>query len=294
MKKIRIIINRVFNIIGRLLPDKIFLQIKYKILMGKKLELSTPVLFSEKMQWLKLYDRKIEYTELVDKYLVKDVVKKELGEKYIIPTLGIWNNFSDIDFKTLPHQFVLKCTHDSGGIIICKDKNKLDMINAKKIIERSLKRNYFYSNREWPYKNVKPRIIAEQYLENGEEGLHDYKVWCFNGEPKYIQYISGRIKNITYEAFYDLNWKKQSFYFHNPILKKDVVKPKNLAELINSARILSKNKPFSRCDFYVLEDGSLKFGEITFFPMSGLETWKPREMDKKIGEMIKIFQENID
>ena len=211
-----------------------------------------------------------------------------MGEKYVTPTLGVWNHFDDVDFDTLPSQFVIKCTHDSGGLIICKDKKLLDISAAKEKIEHCLARNYYSNLREWPYKDVPPRIIAEEYLENNEEGLHDYKVWCFNGEPVYIQYITGRIGDQTYEGFYDLNWELQNFSYHNPLMKEPVKRPDCLEELIWAARELAKNQPFVRTDFYVLEDGSIRFGEITFYPMSGMEHWHPAEMDRILGDMIDL------
>lgn len=146
------------------LPDKAFIKLKYKDKFGKKINLNNPQTFNEKLQWLKLYDRNPEYTKMVDKYEVKKYVASIIGEEYIIPTLGVWNKFEDIDFNKLPDQFVLKCTHDSGGLVICKDKSKLDINEAKKKIEKSLKINYYYLSREWPYKNVKPQIIAEKYM----------------------------------------------------------------------------------------------------------------------------------
>lgn len=154
----------------KVLPDKMYLKICYKLATGKKLDLKNPQTFNEKLQWLKLYDRKPEYTRMVDKYEAKKYVAEKIGEEYIIPTLGVWDHFDEIDFDSLPDQFVLKCTHDSGGLVIVRDKAKLDKVAAKQKIEKSLKRNYYYSGREWPYKDVKPRIIAEKYMEDISSG----------------------------------------------------------------------------------------------------------------------------
>lgn len=175
-----------------------------------------------------------------------------------------------------------------GGVVICRDKECLNENMARKQLECSLKRNYYWLGREWPYKHVKPRIIAEEYLENGGEGLHDYKVWCFNGKVKYIQYITGRLGTHTYEAFYDINWKKQKFSYHNPLMQGEVEKPYYLNELIKCSELFANGVPFVRVDFYVLEDGSLKFGEITFFPMGGMEKWHPESMDEYFGSMIDL------
>lgn len=268
------------------MDDEKYLKLLFRIRVGKALNLEKPETFNEKMQWLKIHNRRPEYTMMVDKYAVKKYIADVLGEQYVIPNIGVWDYFEDIDFEVLPNQFVMKCTHDSGGLIICKDKSTLNLKEVKEKIEHCMKRNYYYSSREWPYKNVKPRIIVEEYIENNEEGLHDYKIWCFNGEPVYIQYITGRIGNETYEGFYDSEWNLQNFYYHNPLMKESVKKPDCLDTLLSMARKLAQKHPFMRCDFYVLEDGSIRFGEITFFPMSGMEKWNPKEMDEIFGGMI--------
>ena len=176
--------------IGKILPDTIsadafYLKTLYQNRMGKKLNLENPETFNEKLQWMKLYNRDPRYTMMVDKYVVKDYVSEVLGNEYIIPTLGVWERFEDIDFNLLPDQFVLKCTHDSGGLVICTDKSKLNIPKAKEQINHALKRKYYLNTREWPYKDVPPRIIAEQYMvdESGYE-LKDYKFFVFNGEMK--------------------------------------------------------------------------------------------------------------
>lgn len=272
---------------GRL-SDKDYIEKMYEKRFKRPLNLENPIRFSEKIQWLKLYNHRPEYTVMVDKEAAKGYVAGVLGEQYITPTLHVWNQFQDIDINVLPDKFVLKCTHDSGGLLICTDKNKVDWRKEKRTFDRCLKRNYYSYSREWPYKGIKPKIIAESYMENNEDGLHDYKVWCFNGEPVYIQYITGRIGNETYEGFYDTDWNLQSFSFHNPLMKEPAKKPKRLEELLCAAKKLAKDQPFVRTDFYVLEDGSIRFGEITFYPMSGMEKWTPDEMDLKLGKMIDL------
>ena len=192
--------------------DEKYLCIVYKIRTGKTLNLENPKTFNEKLQWLKLYDRKIEYTTMVDKYAVKQYVADKIGENHIIPTLGVWDKFEDIDFDKLPNNFVLKCTHDSGGLVICRDKSKLDMNAAKKKLNKSLKRNYFYAGREWPYKDVKPRIIAEKYLEEkGKTVPEDYKVYCINGKPIYIVVFHNRFNHgeELSETVYNTAWEPQ-------------------------------------------------------------------------------------
>ena len=193
----------------KFLPDKQYLQLYYFAKFKKPLNLKSPKTFNEKLQWLKLNDRKDIYTIMVDKYEAKKVVANIIGEEYIIPTLGVWDSFDEIDFDTLPDQFVLKCTHDSGGLVICRDKSKLDKVETRKILEKSLKNEYFYMAREWPYKNVKPRIIAEQYMQDETQinGLFDYKFYCFDGEAKFL-YVSKGLENhkTARISFLNLDW----------------------------------------------------------------------------------------
>lgn len=293
-KLLKRVLRKAFGLAGRhgllnWMPDETFIRIRWRLSHGGKLNLDAPQTFNEKLQWLKLHDRRAEYVPMVDKYEAKKYVQERLGEKYIIPTLGVWERFGDIDFDALPEKFVLKCTHDSGGLVICRDKAQLDMAEARRKVGRSLKRNFFYVGREWPYKQVHPRIIAEEYLENdASDGLHDYKVWCFGGEPVYVQYISGRLSRVTQEAFYDENWVKQDFSFHNPLMEQEAPRPACLPELLDCCRKLAQGMPFVRIDFYILPDESLRFGEITFYPMTGFETFKPASADKRLGDMINL------
>ena len=175
------------------IPDKTFLKMKYKLMMGTKLDLENPKTFNEKLQWLKLHDRNPEYTKMVDKYEAKEYVANIIGKEYIIPTLGVWDKFDDIDFDALPNEFVLKPTHTSGNVFICKDKSKIDYKKLKKQVNKWLKRDYYRIHREWPYKNVKPRIIAEEYMENKDHtSIKDYKFYCFNGQADYVMICTGR------------------------------------------------------------------------------------------------------
>ena len=198
------------------LSDEEFLKRRFRCALGYDLDLEHPKTFNEKLQWLKLHDRNPEYTTMVDKYAAKKWVADRIGEEHIIPTLGVWEHFDDIDFDTLPERFVLKCTHDSGGIVIVKDKRKFDKKSAKREMERSLNRNYYWSGREWPYKNVPPRIIAEQYMESpGKVVPEDYKIYCMNGEPQYIVVFHHRFDSSKplSETVYDVNWQPQHVSF---------------------------------------------------------------------------------
>ena len=242
------------------------------------------------MQWLKIHNRKPEYTTLVDKYAAKQYVADRIGSQYIIPTLGVWDHFDDIDFDVLPDQFVLKCTHDSGGLVICKDKSRLNKKAAKRKIEHCLRRKYYYAHREWPYKDVKPRIIAEKYMTNGtSEELNDYKLMCFNGKVKATFVCSSRFsKDGLKVTFYDTNWNRLPFerYTH-PASKTEIVKPRTYNEMVTLVERLAQDIPFIRADFYEIS-GKTYFGELTFFPASGFEGFHPEEWDKALGDWIEL------
>ena len=277
------------------MSDEHYLRIAYKIKMGRKLNLSNPQSFSEKMQWLKLNDRKPEYTMMVDKFAVKDYVAGIIGKEYIIPTLGVWSNFDEIDFDYLPEQFVLKCTHDSGGLVICRDKNNFNKRSARKILNKCLKHNYFWGNREWPYKNVPHRIIAEKYIESSTStgDLPDYKFFCFNGEPKYCQVITGRQHRMSID-FFDRDWNHLPFHEPKVFPFSETVQecPEHYGEMWNMARLLAKDKAFSRIDFYNVS-GKVYFGEITFYPTSGMGGFSPDNWDLNFGNLINLSLLNV-
>lgn len=271
------------------LPDKLYLEWLFKKVFGKKLDLKKPETFNEKIQWLKLYDRQEKYINLVDKYEVKKYVTEIIGPEHIVPTLGVWNCFEDIDFSVLPNQFVLKCTHDSGGTIIVKDKNNFNYNDAKEKIEKCLSRNYYYIGREWPYKNVKPRIIAEKYLSNGkEDDICDFKFLCFGGRVKCSFVCSDRhSEKGLHVTFYDLNWHVMPFERGYPRSERPLEKPKNYDLMISYAEKLSVGIPFVRIDYYEIE-GKLYFGEFTFYPGGGIEQFNPVFWDRKLGEWIDL------
>ena len=277
------------------LSDEKHIKIEYKNIFGKDLNLENPQTFNEKLQWLKLNDRKDIYTTMVDKYESKKYVADLIGEEYIIPTLGIYDKFEDINFKDLPNQFVIKCTHDSGGLSICRDKRTFNIKEAKKKIEKSLKINFYRYHREWPYKNVKPRIIVEKYMEdtyNKEEvGLIDYKFYCFNGEPEYLYVSQGLENHLTARiTFFDKNFNKAKFRRNDyRAYDGDIKKPINFEKMKELARVLSKNMTFLRVDFYDLW-GKIYFSELTFSPCGGLMIFEPNEYDKKLGDLIKLPQ----
>lgn len=272
------------------MSDEQYLKIAYRIKMGKKLNLENPQTFNEKLQWLKLHDRRPEYTMMVDKYLVKDYVAGIIGAEHIIPTIGVWDDPDEIDFDALPERFVLKCNHNSGlGMCICKDKSKLNIRKVKAELRKGLKQNYYFSNREWPYKNVPRKIIAEQYMED-ESGyeLFDYKFMCFNGEVKCSFVCSDRFSSEGLKVtFYDLDWNVMPFERHYPKAQKPIPKPQSYEQMIAFAERLSRDIPFVRVDFYEI-NGQVYFGELTFYPGAGLEEFAPEEWDYRLGSWITL------
>lgn len=274
-----------------LFPDKIYLKYLYRLTFNKTLNLDNPQTFSEKIQWLKLYNRKSEYTQLVDKAEVKQYVKKVIGEEYVIPTYYIWDKLDEIDINILPNKFVLKTTGGGGstGVVICNDKNQLDYDVAKRKLKRSSENNIYINHREWPYKNVRPRFIAEQLLEMPDgSDLMDYKFFCFNGEPKYCQVISGR-NDVMSIDFFDMEWVHQPFHEPRsfPFAEVCPSKPLHFDLMRDLSRKLADNIPFVRIDFYNI-CGKIYFSEITFFPTSGLGGFSPEEWDLKLGQMINL------
>ena len=277
------------KIINRIIPDKLYLKIIYRCKIKSNLNFSNPKSFNEKLQWLKVYDHNNDYIKMVDKYEVRNYIKKIIGNEYLIPLLEVYNSFDEIDFSKLPNQFVIKCNHDSGGLVICKDKNKFNVDAAKRKINKSLKTNYYYSGREWPYKSVKPKILIEKYMEDEtSHELIDYKFMCFNGEPKIVFTCTERFsKDHLKVTFFDLNWNKLPFERHYKSSEKLIKKPINYDKMLEFSKKLSKNIPFVRVDWYEI-NGKLCFGELTFYPGSGMEEFSPVEWDYKIGELIKL------
>lgn len=272
-----------------LFSDRKYLELMFPLRTGYELNLDNPQSYNEKLQWLKLYDRKPEYSIMVDKFEAKKYVGSIIGEEHIIPTLSVYERVENIDFDVLPDKFVLKCTHDSGGIVICKDKANLDIKSAKKILSDGLKRNYYYLNREWPYKNVTPRIIAEQYMEDETGELRDYKFFCFGGEVKAMFIASDRFDKYeeTKFDFFDADFNHLPFTNGHPNTTKQIEKPKGFDEMKILAGKLSKGIPQVRIDFYDIK-GKIYFGEITFFHWSGMKPFEPNEWDYTFGSWIKL------
>ncbi len=272
----------------RIVPDKAYIQMYYFAHFKRFCNLRNPETYNEKLNWLKLHDRNEEYTKLVDKYEVKEYIASIIGEDYIIPTLGVWNHFDDIDFEKLPNQFVLKCTHDSEGLVIVKDKSKLDKVAAKEKLEAALKQNFYYIGREWPYKDVKPRIIAEKYMEDHVDGeLRDYKFFCFDGQPKAMFIASDRASDHVKFDYFDLEFNHLDIKQKYPHAQNTLRKPETFDKMIEFSKILSKGFPHVRVDFYEV-DGRLYFGELTFYHFSGFMPFEPSKWDKTFGDWIHL------
>ena len=274
------------------MDDEKYLKKLYTVNFGKELDLENPKTFNEKLQWLKLYDRKPEYTMMVDKYRVREYISEKLGEEYLIPLLGVWDDPEEIDFDKLPNQFVLKCNHNSGlGMCICKDKSKLDIKKVKAELKKGLKENFYLRGREWPYKDVPRKIICEKYMvdESGYE-LKDYKIFCFNGEPKALFVATDRMTDTKFD-FFDVEFNHLPFTNGHPNAEKEIAKPQNLDEMLKVASVLSKGIPQVRIDLYNV-NGKILFGEMTFSHWSGMVPFEPNKWDERFGEWIVLPKNN--
>ena len=293
-----LVVRYMINMISPLIKnDEFYLKLKFWANMGYWPDLRNPKTFNEKLQWLKLHDRKPEYITMVDKYAVKQYVAERIGEEYIIPTLGVWNSPDDIDFDSLPKQFVLKCTHDSGGLCICKDKSKLNIEQTKEHLRIALRRNYYSLNREWPYKQVEKKIIAEKFLVServdAPADLPDYKFFCFNGKVHCFKIDFNRFSK--HQANY-YSSKGDLLMFGETVCPPDYnhveIMPSNLNKMIMLAEKLSAGKIFLRVDFYNV-DGCIYFGELTFFPAGGIGSFTTDEADEYLGSLINIAKDNL-
>ena len=270
------------------MSDEKYLKLAYWCNMGKKLNLENPVTYNEKVQWLKPYNRKDIFTKMVDKVGAKEYVAEIMGKDCIIPTIGVWDSFDEIDFDSLPDKFVLKCTHDSGGLVVCKDKTKFDKEAARKKINKCLKVNYFYYSREWPYKNVKPRITAEEYLDTIDSELVEYKIFCCDGKAKMVLVCKGTAHGAGRTNDYcDISLNRLPFTCLYPNSKGELEKPDELPQLLDFAEKLSKDIPWLRVDTYLV-NGKIYFGELTFFHNSGFVPFEPESWDQEIGSWITL------
>lgn len=270
------------------ITDSLYLKCIFRRDMGYSLNLKNPKTFSEKLQWLKLYDKHTEYTDMVDKVASKEFVAKIVGKKYVIPTIGVWNNVEDIDWNKMPNQFVIKSTNDSGGVVVCKDKSKLNIKDVITKLKGLGNRDYTKYNKEYPYHNVPHRFIAEQYMED-ESGfeLKDYKIFCFDGKPEFLFVATGRQNHDTRFDFYDTEFNHLPVLNGHPNADVWPTKPENFEEMLEVASKLSKGIPHVRIDLYNI-NGKIYFGEMTFFHWSGMVPFEPIDWDYKFGEYIKL------
>ncbi len=287
----KIVKNREFRLkLIRLLsfiPDAQYLKLVYKIKTGKKLNLDHPTGFNEKENWLKLHNQKAEYTDLVDKVEVKQIVDAKIGKGHTIPTLGAWDKFDDIDFDSLPQAFVLKCSHDSGSVKLIYDKSQMEKAKLKTFFDGRMKLNSFCIGREYPYKNVKPRILAEPLIREFENGaINDYKFFCFHGEPKIMFVATDRDTDCRFD-FFDMEFNHLDIENIHPNSDKKIEKPETFEQMKAFAKTLSAGIPFVRMDFYEI-DGTVYFGEYTFFHGGGFWPMKPEKWEKQLGEWLTI------
>ena len=270
----------------RFLPDRAFIQLYYFARFRRFCDFDDPKTFNEKLQWLKLNDRNPLYITLVDKCEVKAWVAERIGSEHVVPTLGVWDSFDEIDFEALPERFVLKCTHDSEGVVVVSDRAQFGLEAAKAKIEAALKCNFYYIGREWPYLNVKPRIIAEEYMEDLRHGeLRDYKFFCFDGEPKVMFVASGRGAGQTKFDYFDTHFNRFDIKQHYPNSEGEIERPETFGRMMDAARTLSRGIPQVRIDFYEV-DGKMYFGECTFYHFSGFMPFEPDEWDEVFGSWL--------
>jgi hypothetical protein len=276
------------KVLGKIAPNSFYVWINSSYALGYFINLRHPKSFNEKMNWLKVHDHNPEYTKMADKYDAKTIVRNLAGDKYVVPCYGVWDSPDDICLDSLPNEFVLKCTHDCTSVIICRDKSNFDFTGAKEILRKNLGRSYYEGLREWPYKNIKPRIIADMFLDDGREGeLQDYKFWCFNGEPKIMYFTNKGKTGKCYENFYDMDFKPLNIDHGFPRRVPEYDKPAEFEEMKEIATKLSKGMPFVRIDLFDIK-GHVYFGEFTFYDWGAGHPFNPRETDYKIGELMKL------
>ena len=286
IRKGYIVASGVFNWVS----DETYIKAYFKSHLGYKPDLDNPKTLNEKLNWLKLYNRRPEYTTMVDKYKAKQFVAERIGAEHVVPLLGVWNTFDEIDFESLPNSFVLKCTHD-GGPVICKDKKDFDKEYYRAVFEKKLKTNYFNASREWPYKNVERKIIAEEYIPSlGHRDSTEYKITCCNGKVKMITVCTGIAHASLDERnndHFDRDWNVIPMYAYYKNSGKEFAKPDNLDELIDISEKLAKDVPYLRVDLYDV-DGHIYFGEMTFFTWGGWIRFNPPEYDRIMGDWVEL------
>lgn len=293
-RNIRFKVNNEHGLYSKVPDDKI-LKKMFKIWVGYDLNLSKPITYQEKMQWLKLHDRKDLYTIMADKIKMKDFVSQKIGEKYVVPIIACWDSPKEIEVDKLPNQFVLKCNHNSGtGMYICKDKSSMRIGTIKKNLEKGMKEDYFTYAREWPYKNIERKVFAEKYLENNDGSeITEYKVLCFEGKAKLVELILNRFKGNATQDFYTPDWVKTEIYENDiPPSDNEFVRPENLSRIIELSEILAEGIHHLRVDWYEV-NGKIYVGELTFFDGGGFSLFYPQKYNEIIGSWIQLESEEM-
>jgi len=291
-----VIAGRLFLLWRQLSPfiksDSLYLKVYYRLAIGRKLDLNNPKTFTEKIQWLKLHNTDLLFSKMVDKYQVREIIASKIGEEYLVPLLGVYNSFDEIELEKLPNQFVLKTTHDSGTVCLCNDKSKFNLENYRTKFTTALSRNYFYLSREYPYKNAIPRIVAEEFLitDTPELGLVDYKFFCFNGEPKFVMVVSdSRLE--TRNDFFDLEFNPMEVESgFSPKSEFEILIPQNFDKMVQIAKLLAQSLTFIRIDLYNI-NGKIYFGEYTFHHNGGVTQFDSYGEDLRWGKLIKLNYE---
>jgi len=269
------------------MPDKSYIKLLYRVRMGKKCNIENPVTFNEKIQWLKLYDRKPVYSIMVDKVRARKYVAGVIGDSYINPIIGTYDSFDDINFDDLPDEFVIKCNHDSGSCIICTDKDLFNIADSRAKINKHMKKEFFYSAREWPYKDMEKKVFIEEYLDDIKG---DYRLWTFNGKVQYIAVVLN-LYTAPCVLWYNRDWELLPFRYKRLLVNEPEItkieRPDELNEMIEAAEKLAKDIPFARVDFLCTEK-KIIFSEITFSPESGFTSFSPDKYDKIMGDLIEL------
>lgn len=291
VRKPNVVLVKLIYLLSPLLPDKFYLNLLFYFRVGYRLNFKNPQTFNEKLNWMKLYYRNPLLSSLSDKYTVKEYVRKKIGGEYVVKNYGVWDSFDDIDFATLPDRFVLKTTHDQGGVVVCHDRGAFDVEGARLKLNLHLERNLFWKYREWPYKLIKPQIIAEEFLESDENDLNDYKFFCFDGSVKLMYIATGRNRGEVKFDFFDMDFNPVDLVQAYPRSGDNFKKPENFDDMVQIANKLSKDLPQVRIDLYNIR-GKIFFGEFTFFHHGGLQPFHPKSWDYLLGSYINLSQKS--
>jgi len=275
-------------VIRRVVPASFFASLEYRLEMGKKLNLKNPHTLSEKVQWLKLNDRNPIYVRLMDKYEVRQYIKSEVGEQYLVPLIGLYDTVDEIPFEALPNQYVIKCTHDSGSVIFKNAANLISTQDIKTHLAKALQTNYYYQHREWGYKDIRPRVICEHLIHTRDGNQpRDYKYFCFDGEPRFLVVVTDRATGAMMN-FYDLEWNVLPVTQHYPPINYVLDRPGKFSAMIDIARKLAQGFRHMRVDMYLDAEENIFVGELTFYHFAGIVKFEPEEYDEYFGRFFHL------